>query len=598
MFKKIKWLAGFYRPFPGALVILLLLTPIHAAVFMVQPIILKYIFDLVEEGQATLPSHLQFLLAASRYLELGEIAGAALMWFIFGAVLLVLYIFLQGTRAWMNIRLEWAFRQQAFNAATGKGPDFFNKFRTGDLLTRMTDDVAEKLSWFACSGIWRFFEALCLVAFGLVMMVSLNPKLTLYTAAPLPLLVIIFMKTASLLQTRFDRLQKKISALNNVIESCFSGIRVVKAYNRQRMWRGKFADSIGERRNAEIDAVKSWAMIESLYWYVPQLGIIAVLLAGGYMAIYGDVTIGDFVAFESYVFFLVFPMFDIGHFLVKGRQSAVSIGRLMEIEKYPPMVPENGKKNGKVEFAAINFNRVSFKFDDGDRELVNGIEFRAGKGETIALVGKVGSGKSWVINLLTRLADPTDGDIRLDNRPLIEIPLESYRAIMGYVPQEPILFSGTIEENIRFGNGDLDADRLNQVIKLAQLDSLIENSADGVKTKIGVRGLNVSGGEKQRISIARALVRDPRILLLDDCTSALDADTEERLWDSLEKVMPEMTCFIVTHRPKTLRRASQILLFDEGRIIARGTHDDLLTSSEVYCELYSRSELKEQVGAE
>ncbi len=213
----------------------------------------------------------------------------------------------------------------------------------------------------------------------------------------------------------------------------------------------------------------------------------------------------------------------------------------------------------------------------------------------MALVGRVGSGKSTVINLLTRLIDPTEGTIMLDDRPLKSLSLDNYRDIIGYVPQEPVLFSDTIEGNVRFGDSSITAERVAEVIKLAQLDSQLERFPSGLQTRIGTRGLTISGGEKQRVAIARALARDPKILILDDCTSALDARTEERLWSALHEVMPDMTCFVVTHRAKTLRKANKILLFDEGRIIDRGTHDDLLFRSDSYRELYSRSELEEAV---
>jgi ATP-binding cassette subfamily B protein len=478
------------------------------------------------------------------------------------------------------------------------GPDFFNRFRTGDLVTRLTDDVAEKLSWFACSGIWRFYEAICLVGFGLVMMISLSGTLTIFTAGILPVLILVYIAFTSLLDKRFADLQKRISDVNNVMESCFSGIRVVKAYNRQGFWRRKFALIMKTRRLAEIRAVRTWVGVYQLWISVPFLGIVALLAAGGYLVIVEQsITTGVFVAFDGLVFFLTFPMFSIGDFVVRGRQAAVSVGRLMEIETHPPMVP-NGEHNGKeVRFDELRFENVSFTFQGVERNLVAKVNLTVARGETIALVGKVGSGKSWLVNLLTRLVDPSEGDIYLDGRALKDIPLASYRDEIGYVPQEPVLFSGTIEENIRFGKQEVTSEKIEEVVHLSQLRELIADSEKGLKTRIGTRGINISGGEKQRLSIARALVREPKILLLDDCTSALDADTEERLWDALHNVMPDMTCFVVTHRTKTLKRADRILLFDDGRIIDSGTHADLVDRSAQYRELYSRSELTEQVGA-
>lgn len=598
MIEKIKWLWKFYRDFPKALIALLLLTPLHAYIFMAQPVLFGYFVNLHVKGEGSLPHYLSYLEAVPHFLGVEPKSGAVLLMLLLGVAIWLTYIPLQGMRALMNARLEWAFRQQAFAATTQMGPDFFNKFRTGDLVTRLTDDVAEKLSWFACSGIWRFYEALCLIGFGLYAMITLSATLTIFTAGVLPILVIVYIKVISLLDRRFEKLQKKISEVNNVMESCFSGIRVVKAYNRQSFWRRKFAEIMDNRRSAEVSAVRTWVGVYQLWMSVPHLGVVSLLVAGGYYVVVSHtINSGEFAAFEGLVWLLTFPMFSIGDFVVRGRQAAVSVGRLMEVETHPPMV-RDGERNGKVvDFDGIRFDNVSFTFAGVDRNLVDSVNLEIAKGETIALVGKVGSGKSWLVNMLTRLVDPTEGNIYLGKRNLTEIPLASYRDVIGYVPQEPVLFSGTIAENVRFGNEGAAEERIGQVVELSQLNDLIAGSAKGLETRIGTRGINISGGEKQRLSIARALVRDPKILLLDDCTSALDASTEEKLWDELHEVMPEMTCFVVTHRTKTLKRADRIVLFEDGRILDTGTHEELVARSEQYRELYSRSELEEQVGA-
>ena len=234
-------------------------------------------------------------------------------------------------RAYMNSRLEWEFRQDTFNRITTKGPDFFNRFKTGDLVTRLTDDVSEeKTAWFACSGIFRLYESLTLIAFSLVMMVSINPVLTIWTTVPLPILVLIFTKSATLLHRRYDFLQKRISMVNDTMEACFSGIRVIKAYLRERDQRKRFAEAAEARQAAEISAIKVQAIMESLWGYVWQVGIVVVLLAGGLYVIRGKLTIGEFIAFDSYVLMLIYPMFDVGNFLVRGMRASASIDRIIE----------------------------------------------------------------------------------------------------------------------------------------------------------------------------------------------------------------------------------------------------------------------------
>ncbi len=595
MLQKIKWMMSAYSEHKVRLLLLIILTPIHAAVFMMDPLVLKYIFDSISDQNPTLPRYLQFLENWARTLGLSQIGGAVAILILFAATTLVIYISLQGTRAWMNMRLEWIFRQRAFDATTELGPDFFNKFRTGDLVTRMTDDVAEKLSWFACSGIFRFYEAVLLVAFGLFNMLTLDSKLTLYTMAPLPILIVVYIFTSSKLDNRFDWLQSRISLVNNTMEAAFSGMRVIKAYSREQMWRRKFERIINDRRSAEIKAVRAWSAIEMLYTHIWQFGFFLVVMFGGAMAVTGTITIGDFVAFMVYLRIMVYPMFDIGAFLVKGRQSAVSIDRLQAIDSFPPMVVNRDFNTVEIDFSQISFADVSFHYGNENRTAVRDVTFEVNRGETVALVGRVGSGKSTIVSLLTRTIDPTAGAVRLDGREITTLPLESYRDIIGYVPQEPILFSETLENNIRFGNGDASNESLTELIELAQLREQLERFPKGLQTLIGTRGLNISGGEKQRVAIARALARQPKILILDDCTSALDARTEEDLWAALDEVMPDMTCFVVTHRTREMQKADQILLFDEGIIADRGTHEELLMRSELYRELYERSELEEQV---
>ncbi len=595
MWNKFKWLISGYRNHKMALAWLLIGTPLICAFYVTEPLVLKYIFDILVEGQGTLPGYLQPLARVAENVGLSPIAGAAAIQVFYAIVIFAVYASVQGTRAWMNTRLEWEFRQRVFDSTTEKGPNFFNTYRTGDLVTRMTDDVAEKLSWFACSGIFRFYEALLVVCFAVYQMVNLNAELTLYTVTPLPILVVIFMLTSSALDRRFDRLQSRISDLNSVMEACFSGIRVVKAYSREEMWHRRFAKTMAERRAAEIGVVRAWAGIESLYMYIWQVGLALVLLVGGAMTVDAKITVGDFVAFSTYIMFLVYPMFDIGQFVVKSRQSAVSIGRLMEVQNFAPMVTNHNEAVPSLGFERIRFDRVSFSFGTNGHSAVKGVSFEVRKGQTVALVGRVGSGKSTILQLLMRVVDPSEGQILVDDRPLRTLALDDFRDIVGYVPQEPILFSDTIEGNIRFGENSVAAERIQEVVSLAQLEEQMQRFPKGLQTRIGTRGLTISGGEKQRVAIARALARNPKILILDDCTSALDARTEERLWAALHEVMPDMTCFVVTHRTKTLRKAGVILLLDDGKVIESGTHDELIERSPAYRELYSRSELEEAV---
>ncbi len=598
MFNKIKWLWKFYRHFTGVVAILLILTPLQSMIQVSMPRMLGFSIDYSRTGVVSDHWLAQSVIEAGSWLGLSPSTAFALVFIIGGLFSFGLYAYFQSWRAWMNCRSEWFFRQQSFDDATSKGPNFFNKYRTGDLITRMTDDVAEKLSWFTCSGIFRFYEALLGVSFIVAMMLSIDPSLTLWTAGPFPILIIIFFASSSLLDKRYDLLQASISKFNDVMEACFSGIRVVKAYVREKAQKKKFMETAQARRKAEINAIMVTTVVDSLYGYIWQLGVVMVLLAGGYRVLFSDLSMGNMATFIYYTVWLVFPMFDIGQFLVKSRQSAVSINRLQELENVPAMINENG---GKSVQAAVNgrlsFESIEFSFDGAAQKIIDNVSFEVNAGKTVALVGRVGSGKTWLINMVPRLVDPSSGVVRLDGMDLRDYPVAELRKMIGYVPQEPSLFSDSIKNNILFGREDIPETILDWAIDVAQLKEDIESFPKGLETEIGTRGVSISGGQKQRLGLARALVGKPKVLILDDCTSALDSRTEAALWDRLHQVLPDMTSIIITHRPDTLEKVDMIYVMEDGKIVENGTHNDLMKKSGDYARIYRRYQLEEQVSA-
>ena len=593
---KARWLARFYRPYLHLVVLLLLLTPIHALVESVVPRMVGFTIDSLRGQELPSGGLAGTVVAAGEAVGLEVAPTFAVAFVCLGACAFMLYVLMQSTRAWTNTRLEWAFRQDAFDRATEKGPDFYQRFRIGDLVTRLTDDVAEKLSWFSCSGIFRLYEAMAKIAFVTAMMIIIDPMLTLWTAGPLPILIGIFIKGGMLLDRRYAALQKRISGVNERLEACFSGIRVVKAYAREQAQYEEFSSIAGQRRQAEIATVRAMTLIESLWHSVWQFGAVVVLLAGGWRVLHAGLSLGELAAFLYYTVWLVFPMFDVGQFVVKSRQSAVSIGRLLNLELMPPMVRDEGTSSLDVSAPpSIRFRNVDFGFETSERKILDDIDLEIGAGQTVAIVGRVGCGKSWLVNLLPRLADPVAGTVEIGGRDVRELPLEVLRKTVGYVPQEPSLFSDTIKHNIEFGRQDVDADTLDWALDISQFRADVDRFPKGIDTLVGTRGVALSGGQKQRLALARALVGRPKILILDDCTSALDSKTETSLWHRLHQVMPTLTTVVITHRPETLRRADSICVLHDGRIAEIGTHEELISAGGEYATIYRKFELEELV---
>jgi len=590
--EQIAWIWGHWRDHRAYLPWIVVLTFLSAAVMVATPVFLQRIIDGIgaSADYAYLARNVAWLLG----LGLLQAAG---------------YLALMGLRMRCNISLDYGVRMRAFERLTGMGPSFFNRFRTGDIVTRLTDDVTEKLAWYMCSGIFRTFEAAVVILFGVIMMVRINPELTVYAAGPLPILVGIFVLTANRLEARYQAVQASISAVNDSLESAFSGIRVIKGFATEPLQIRLVGEAVERQRAAEVNAVRYQSVIDTMWGHIWQLAIVGILLFGGAMAMEGSLSLGELVAFDAYVLLLVFPMFDLGQFLVRGRVSAVNISRITEMEDAPTEIPEwevplgpwrphgpavtDGPAPPAIEGGlAVELREVWYRYPGSEADALREVTFDALPGTITALAGPLGSGKSSVLRLLPRLSDPAAGRIRIGGRALADWDPAALRRAVGTVPQEALLFSTTVRENIRFGRAWVSEEDVAMAVEAAGLAGEIASWPAGMETQVGARGMRLSGGQKQRVALARALAGRPAVLVLDDSTASLDAETEDRVWCALHRELPGCTTIAVTHRPATLERAARVVVLENGAVVEQGTFAELHRPGTAFHRLYHRWKLE------
>jgi ABC-type multidrug transport system fused ATPase/permease subunit len=479
-------------------------------------------------------------------------------------------------RAFMNYRFEHKLRMKYFSYILKKDYSFFNNFRTGDLVTRLTEDLSDfpKICWFLCSGIFRALDSSSKIFFCLFVMFFLNWKLALLSILPIPLMVLIFYMLSNKLYLSFKMNQEAISEINNQLEMSFSGIKIIKSYNKENQYNRFFEKALNIRMRTEIDLIKLNSLINLVYEYIDRIAQIVVILYGGMLVLKGEISVGTFYAFYTYLSILIYPVLDLPQLFVSGKQSFVNIDRLEEIKDYPVKIYKSNKNLKIDKIENIEFENVSFGYDEKNLILEN-LSFKVNKGEKIIIVGQVGSGKSTLLNLLSGFLLPRSGRILINGIPFEDIDLKSYREKVGFVLQEPLLFSGTLKENILFGVEDYENDYYERVLKMVNMKQEIKKFVLKDETLVGQRGTSLSGGQKQRISIARALMKKPELLIFDDITSSLDTGNEKRLWESLTEFLKESITIVVSHRLATIKYMDKVIFLNDRRTKGCCLHDEL-----------------------
>ncbi|MBI1801376.1 MAG: ABC transporter ATP-binding protein [Chloroflexi bacterium] len=490
------------------------------------------------------------------------------------------------------------FRNELFAKIQRLSFSYHDKNQTGQLMIRATDDV-EKVRLFIGQGLVLALQALVLLVGTLIVLWFTNHALTLVVLPILPLALIFFTIFGAVAQPLFMQVQMRISALNTVLQENVAGLKVVKAFAREPQETARFTAAAEDvyRQNLRVSRIMS--LLFPFMFLLANIGQAVVLYFGGRQIIEGTLTLGEWQKFSLYLIYVFFPLGQLGFIISLMAQAAASAQRIFEILDTRSEV-EN--KPGAVVLAAVTghvqFEDVTFRYFKGGEPVLNRVSLEARPGQTVALLGATGSGKTTIINLIPRFYDVSEGRVLIDGHDVRDVTLEGLRASIGIVLQETTLFSGTIRENIAFGRPDARDDEVMAAAKAAAAHDFIMEFPQGYATPVGERGSTLSGGQKQRVAIARALLLNPRILILDDSTSSVDLATEYRIQQALDRLMKGRTSFVIAQRISTVVNADQILVLDKGQIVARGTHEELMESSEIYAEIYTSQLLEDVAVAE
>lgn len=462
---------------------------------------------------------------------------------------------------------------------------YYDNAKTGDIMSRLTADV-EGFRFFLSTGFAELIRVALLILFSLSVMFYYSIPLALVTMAAMPFLGIVVYKFDKRVHPAFRKIRKSFGRLNTRVQENISGMNTVKSLSREDFEIGRFSSSNDNYRNHYLDTSKIWAKYFPLMEFIGNVCAVALLAFGGYLVINGSVSLGELVAFFSLVWYILGPLMNLGFVVNLFSQAKASAERLLEILDAKEDIVEKENAIDVLIEGHVTFKNVSLTYIENDDSALKDISFDAPKGKIIGLIGATGSGKTSITQLITRFYEPEKGEVLVDGRPVSDYKIKALRENIGFVLQEPFLFSTSIKENISYGNPEMSDEQIINAAKSAQAHEFIMEMPKGYETMLGERGMGLSGGQKQRIAIARAICINPSILVLDDATSAVDMETEFQIQKAFKEVMKGRTSFIIAHRISSLKHADEILVLDDGEVVERGTHDQLVENHGAYQRIY------------
>jgi ATP-binding cassette subfamily B protein len=488
--------------------------------------------------------------------------------------------------------IEFDLKNEIYQQYQRLSLNFYKKNRTGDLMNRISEDVS-KVRMYVGPAVMYSMNMIVLIFVGFTQMINIDVKLTMYTLLPFPILSISIFTLSKIIHKRSSIVQEYLSKLTTFNQEFFSGISVVKSYSIENSIIKDFDEIADKSKEKNIHLQEANALFFPLMVLLIGLSNIIVIYIGGQQYINDEIQIGTIIEFMLYVNILTWPVAVVGWVTSMIQQAEASQVRINEFLNQVPEI-QNYNTAPTLLKGKVNFKDVTFTYDDTNITALKNITFSAEVGETVAFLGKTGSGKSTIIELIARLYETKQGTISLDDQPIETTNLNDIRNQIGFVPQDPFLFSESIGNNIKFGKEKATKEEIIQAAKNAVVHENIIEFPNGYQTILGERGVTLSGGQKQRVSIARAIIKNPKILIFDDCLSAVDTETEERILTNLKQVSKNKTTFIISHRVSSAKNADKIIILDAGEIIQQGTHNQLITTKGYYKDLYEQQLLEKE----
>lgn len=562
---------------------------------VIPAVVVRHSFDLIQGSLQIFHGFDGFDLQTMTY----DLFATSIL--IFGVVILVSAVlkgvfmfFMRQTIIVMSRLIEYDLKNEIYEHYQTLSLSFYRKNNTGDLMNRISEDVS-RVRMYIGPAIMYGINLVTMFLIVIPFMLSINVELTLYSLLPLPFLSFSIYYVNNIINKRSEEIQESLSGLSTFVQEAFSGIRVIKAYVREHDYNAKFAEASNDYKNKSLRLAFVQALFFPLIMSLIGLSVILTVYVGSIGILQGELSTGNIAEFIIYVNMLTWPVTALGWITSIIQRAAASQKRINEF-----LHTENdivSKKNIEKEVAGhLAFNQVGFVYPDSGIEALKNVSFEVRPGESIAIIGTTGSGKSTIANLLCRMYDVTSGQVNLDGMPIQDYALSSVRGNIGYVPQDVFLFSETIADNIAFGNQQLTDEQIRIAADHADLTENVDRFPKGFQTMLGERGITLSGGQKQRVSIARAIARDPKILIMDDCLSAVDTKTENSILNSMKKIMVGRTTVIISHRVSSAQLADKIIVLDDGQIVEQGSHDQLMELDGTYKALYEKQIHGEELG--